>query len=626
MFVGGHGQQARTISQALQEKLTAGERITARVLGPTRHGLSVSIGRDIFELTVPSKPVGARTLTLQAAGPSLVKGGGVRVIAQDERPLAKPIAAKLTLPTVSSPPATSTIIQKGELEVSVTPLTSQGKIAGPNLGVRLLTAAPSHESEANPGNSTSANGVKTEVPSEHSSLSSKPAAEPIKPLTLTSSPAAIGASTDTRLDEAQPLANRMAEQIKSPVPMSNQTPIDNDPQPPKPKLAHADGQSIAKTEAKGNAPTSFVASAASLLSGIKHAIVGRHPRPDASQPGPTTAPSVPTSQSLPADGNKPPVLAATSTHPASKNPGGALASRLSPPASSSGNLKTGVDRGLEATAVVVARTPAEKVILEAKGQLYRVEQSLDLPLGTTLQAIFSSSPAAMTAQAQESASETRATLLNQLISILDDIDTASRYEKPAGDPEPKRQLPMPDRHLASRFLSLLSLNGEATSGVDPLPSGQQSIPTESQKDQIQGLLRELRGLSGEPSAEGWKSTTLPLGHDQGQAVMFHVRDQLLDPDGRGASDDVEQGEIQRAVFDVSFSQLGRCQIDVLCQDKRFDLLMRGDSALPSHDQQAISVLFRSACEIAGVKGEINFKVGDFFEPVRAPVPSRDLMT
>jgi hypothetical protein len=623
MLVGRHGQQASPVDPLLEEKLTAGKRLKARVLSVTRNVLSVSIGQDTFQLTMPSKPSDAKTLTLQAVGSLPMKDGNVRIVAQDERPLAQPILAKLISSTPPAPSAVSTIIQKGELEVRVAPLNSEGKVAGSSLSVRLQTVTfPDNAGTHLGGPKTDLDQVKT-TPLEGSGSGSTPAPQLTKsPLSLPNQLAPEG-SAGTLPEAAPASSNRVIERTDPAGLTSHQAFVDEPSKVEQPGVRPMEERSAMKSEPKAGMTASLIASAASVLSGIKQAIVDGK----AVQYAQGSAPSPRANGNLLAEGATSSKGMATASPLVQQAHGNARSLESSPQASSSGILKAGHDRGLTTSAVVVARSPADRLVLEAKGQLFKVEQPLDLPTGTTLQATFFSIPTAMAEEGRAAGLETRATLLNQLISILDEIDQASRYETRPGDPEPRRQLPQPDRHLASRFLNLLSLEEGTAADGDHLSAPRQSVPTDAQRDQIQGLLRDLRGMSAEPSTEGWKATTLPLGHDPGQSVMLFLREQPLDPDDHRAVQDTEPDQIQRAVFDLSLSELGRCQIDVLCQTKRFDFLMRSDNVLPSQDQQAISVLFRSACEIAGVTGEINFKTGDFFEPTTAPIPpSKDVVT
>ncbi len=624
MLVGGHGKLIQSATQVPLSSLAAGDKVTAKVLGPTRHGLSVSIGQETFHLTSPSKLGDARTLTLQTTGSSTAGHGEVRILAQDDRPLERPIAARLTAPSTVSPAAADTIVQKGTIEVNVAPLNAQGKVVGPSQSVLLQTATSSAHPQSGLGKPE---GIpNTEAALEQSRTVSKQVSEQVRPVSSTPNQGSVGPTVNPPSEETGILPNRAVDPSKPAPQMSSQSVGDTHRQADGVKVVHAEGQALTRTEPRPSLSTSFAASAVSLLSSLKQAVAGSHTRLDAAGPG-GAATSPPSSvEQPPSPSAKPSLGTATPSLSAGSSGSSAPSSDAALPTASRIDSRPGHDRGLATTAVVVVRTSGENMVLKAEGQLFKVEQPLDLPLGTTLQATFSSSPVAVAASTQGQGGETRATLLNQLIDILDNIDQASRFRDAEGGSEPKRQLPMPDRHLASNFLNLLHLEDGSVSENDATSSQQQHLLSESQQDKIQGLMRDVRGASMEPVAEGWRSTTLPFGHDQAQAVILYVRDQTLDPEDQSPSQEMEQEDIQRAVFDVSFSQLGRCQIDVLCQGKRFDLLMRNDSVLSAQDQQVISGLFRSACDVAGVTGEVNFKVGDFFEPAPAQAPRRSLMT
>ena len=206
------------------------------------------------------------------------------------------------------------------------------------------------------------------------------------------------------------------------------------------------------------------------------------------------------------------------------------------------------------------------------------------------------------------------------------IDRAGRQASSLDQPNTPRQLPTPGKHLASRYLGLLAASGEQTPDGETLSAAQRGGPSVIQREQVQTLVRELGGITSEPLADGWKGQTLPLGSDPAHAVSMYFRDHDLDPDDDASGNDGDHAETQRAVFDVSFSRLGRCQIDALCQRQRFDLLVRSERAFLADDQQDIAALFNAALEIAGMQGEIGFKVGSFFEPARSSTASKDVRT
>ncbi|MEM7045727.1 MAG: hypothetical protein AAF543_23190 [Pseudomonadota bacterium] len=126
--------------------------------------------------------------------------------------------------------------------------------------------------------------------------------------------------------------------------------------------------------------------------------------------------------------------------------------------------------------------------------------------------------------------------------------------------------------------------------------------------------------------DGWKTLLLPLESDPTQAVSLFYQDHEIDSDEQMDDAEVLKSKAKRAIFDVSFSQLGRCQIDTFCQERRFDLMIRSETALNSEDQRELTTLFHGALDIAGLTGEIGFSVGGFFEPMLSHKGARELQT
>jgi hypothetical protein len=63
------------------------------------------------------------------------------------------------------------------------------------------------------------------------------------------------------------------------------------------------------------------------------------------------------------------------------------------------------------------------------------------------------------------------------------------------------------------------------------------------------------------------------------------------------------------VFELEFGELGRCQIDVLCQARRFDLPVRTARPLPSHLRRDVRELYLAARDVAGLAGTVRFRAG-----------------
>jgi hypothetical protein len=277
-------------------------------------------------------------------------------------------------------------------------------------------------------------------------------------------------------------------------------------------------------------------------------------------------------------------------------------------------------------ATVTERGKDGKIVLKAGEQLLRIEQPVDLPLGMRLQISAAANMPIAVLSADINFSDDRTGPLAKLIELLDGIDRAVRQPMTSGQPAPAGQLPAPGKHLASRFLGLLALGNAQPKQEQPSSPDQGGVAV-TQRSQIQALIHDLGAMSSESAEEGWKSFTLPIGLDHNEAVCCYFRDHAPDPDheeGEGEFD--RRDDARRAVFDVSFSRLGRCQIDAFCRQQRFDLLIRSETALLQPVQDDIAMLFGSACEIAGMNGEIAFRIGGFFEPSRSPTIVKALET
>ena len=257
----------------------------------------------------------------------------------------------------------------------------------------------------------------------------------------------------------------------------------------------------------------------------------------------------------------------------------------------------------------------------------KIEQPVDLPIGTTLQATFAQTVPALPTSVQPGVVEKSQTLLTKLVDLLNDIDQQGMQPEDANQPAVAKRLPAPDKHLGSRLLGLFSAldGGRADDDLAPTsPRSSQAWAT--QGDRLQSLVRELASAASEPLVEGWKTLLMPVESEPMQAVSFFYQDQAIDSDDQTDDSQPKDDKAQRAVFDVSFSQLGRCQIDAFCQERRFDLMIRSERALADQDQQEIAALFKGALDIAGLGGEIGFSVGGFFEPARSLLEARDLHT
>ncbi len=268
-----------------------------------------------------------------------------------------------------------------------------------------------------------------------------------------------------------------------------------------------------------------------------------------------------------------------------------------------------------------ANTGALLVTAE-NGHIYRVEPPIDLPVGTSLGLTLKANDALMTGG--RSFSETAQ--LNKLIELLEKIEQPSLYVRGSEQADTVQKLPAADRHLAAKMLLLMSSQFRHWSDEgSPYIADQKDISA-PKRYAIQNLLSEIGQAMSDTLADGWRGTTLPLGSDPTQAVIIYYRENHADLNSDREEIGEAQDPAQRAVFDVSFKNLGRCQIDVLCQKQKFDLLIRSEQELETTDQKTITDLFISTCEISGFQGDIAYRQGGFIDPEKRPTSHQTVLT
>lgn len=252
-------------------------------------------------------------------------------------------------------------------------------------------------------------------------------------------------------------------------------------------------------------------------------------------------------------------------------------------------------------AIVIGRDPSGRTLLELDGQLVRLDESLELPPGTRLQAVVLAAHSPPT----KSASAGLPPLLQAVVQMLG--------LRPEGSP---LQLPLPDDRLAARILTL----GRASSGGSAAADPGDRIGAE-----LKQALSDLGQQAHEPLPGGWRLLQVPFGHPaEPCALRLFQRDDTVWPDEPQDPDRELDERAQRAVFEVEFSRLGRCQLDVLCQRRRFDLAVRTETALASDLQAEIRALYSSACELAGLAGQVSFASERLLDLPGLPDPGRDI--
>ncbi len=237
-------------------------------------------------------------------------------------------------------------------------------------------------------------------------------------------------------------------------------------------------------------------------------------------------------------------------------------------------------------------------MLRAAGLTFRLETAVDVPAGARLQLVL---PEGFASRSGAPASGEDA--FHQLLGAL--------MQQPGGDPAGPAglRLPAADHALAGRLLrwieTLRASTGSPGSEPDADAGGTDLEPAAGG---LRSALSALGQHAREPQAGGWRVLVMPFGLEDPSALRLYLRD--VPPDSeRGARRD-RRSAAQRAIFEVELSQLGRCQLDVLCQVRRFDLAVRTDRPLETALQDDIRALHGAACAIAGVAGKAEFRAAE----------------
>ncbi len=105
------------------------------------------------------------------------------------------------------------------------------------------------------------------------------------------------------------------------------------------------------------------------------------------------------------------------------------------------------------------------------------------------------------------------------------------------------------------------------------------------------------------SATEWKSLPIPLlWQNEISKVMFHVRKEPSE-DGRDAKD----SDQTRFVMDLSLTRMGDVQLDGMIRGKQVDLIVRTQTPISFHMQDAMRTAYSKALDGTDIYGEIGFQ-------------------
>jgi hypothetical protein len=136
----------------------------------------------------------------------------------------------------------------------------------------------------------------------------------------------------------------------------------------------------------------------------------------------------------------------------------------------------------------------------------------------------------------------------------------------------------------------------------------QVLQTAGKKDLIARLggdFDKISSQSRETLADGWRSISIPLLHDdQLSQMQFYVRHQQ-DQDHGGK--DGEQKPATRFVLNLHLSRMGDMQLDGFIHKKNFDVILRTEENLPFSARQELMKSFTKGLEQVRMQGGISFQ-------------------
>lgn len=190
----------------------------------------------------------------------------------------------------------------------------------------------------------------------------------------------------------------------------------------------------------------------------------------------------------------------------------------------------------------------------------------------------------------------------------------SHHAAPAWQQFLQLRLPQPNAALPGALLFVLSAmqSGEARQWL-----GRSASAVLEQSDKaalLEALQNEFRLGSTKTSDSvigEWRSYQVPL-HDQGQLqpLFLYVHHNTPRPprDGETAATAADPAKKQtRFIIDVTFTRLGKMQLDGFVQAQQFDLIVRSEQPLGSALRDELRGAFGSALEATGYHGQLLFQ-------------------
>lgn len=247
-------------------------------------------------------------------------------------------------------------------------------------------------------------------------------------------------------------------------------------------------------------------------------------------------------------------------------------------------------------AAVVEHDAEGRLLLQSGDLKLRLETPLDLPLGARLtlglpQGLppLSGTPPAPLADP-----------VQRLIAALLQQESTGGNAQETG----ALRLPAADHALGARLLRWVQT---LTTGAPVLEESAGADEAKAPGELLRGATLELARQAREPQPGGWRVLVMPFGLEEPQVLKIHLREPAPDPGRDGQPEHEREGAVQRAVFEVELSRLGRCQLDVLCQAERFDLVVRSALPLGAEVEKEIRGLIAATRAASGLAGRLEFR-------------------
>lgn len=200
-------------------------------------------------------------------------------------------------------------------------------------------------------------------------------------------------------------------------------------------------------------------------------------------------------------------------------------------------------------------------------------------------------------------------------------DALAGFEPPPGAAAFAVPIPRPNRQLASSLLFVLSALRAGDTGGWLGPDASEALQRSGQAQLLEALAGELRAAGREvqdATGQDWRQWQIPwLDGEQLAALRWSVR-RLRDDEPAEQPERHRPGT--RFLVDVTLSALGPLQLDGLIEARRFDLIVRCQSALPEPLQTDLARTFAEYLPAIGYTGRLVLRAGTADWPSLAPSP------